>query len=38
MILHAKENIILAGIANGKSLNESNKISEKILKKLKLKK
>ena len=33
---NAKDNIILAGIANGKSLNESNKLSEKIIKKLKL--
>ena len=33
---NAKDNIILAGIANGKSLNESNKISERIIKKLKL--
>jgi len=31
-----KDNIILAGIANGKSLNESNKLSERIIKKLKL--
>ena len=33
---NAKDNIILAGIANGKSLNESNKLSERIIKKLKL--
>ena len=33
---NAKENIILAGIANGKSLNESNKLSERIIKKLKM--
>ncbi len=32
----AKENIYLAGIANGKSSNESLNLSEKILKKLKL--
>jgi len=33
---NAKDNIILAGIANGKSLNESNKLSERIIKKLKM--
>ena len=32
----AEENIILAGLANGKSENESIKLTEKILKKLKL--
>ncbi len=34
----AEENIILAGIANGKSINDSSKLADKILKKLKLKK
>ena len=34
----AEENIILAGIANGKSINDSSKLEDKILKKLKLKK
>ena len=35
---NAEENIILAGIANGKSTNHSFKLTDKILKKLKLKK
>ena len=35
---NAIENIILAGVANGKSYNESLKLGEKILKKLKLNK
>ena len=34
----AEENIILAGIANGKSIKDSSKLADKILKKLKLKK
>ncbi len=34
----AEENIILAGIANGKSINHSSKLTDKILKKLKLRK
>ena len=32
----AEENIILAGVANGKSINVSEKLTEKILKKLRL--
>ena len=33
---NAEENIILAGVANGKSINVSEKLAEKILKKLRL--
>tara|TARA_B100002052_G_scaffold291430_1_gene311420 strand:- start:826 stop:1509 length:684 start_codon:yes stop_codon:yes gene_type:complete len=33
---NAEENIILAGVANGKSINVSEKLTEKILKKLRL--